>query len=116
MGLGFGLGLSTLLVMTPLVVSDQDMAVTMGALTQIRVMGGTSGLAICATIFNNYIDSKLGSIVSAEDLQKISNSASNIISISPSHRTRFGSCLQMVIRCRCTSWLVLVGWCFWGRF
>jgi len=46
MGLGFGLGLSTLLTLAPLVVEDRDLAVTMGALTQVRVLGGTITLAI----------------------------------------------------------------------
>lgn len=63
MGFGFGLGLSSLLVLVPMVVSKQDIgkvhlpmgenpaltfvtAVAMGAITQIRVLGGTVGLAI----------------------------------------------------------------------
>jgi hypothetical protein len=105
MGLGFGLGLglSALLVMTPLVVSDHGMAVTVGALTQIRVMGGTLGLATYSTIFNNYIDSSLGPIVSMEGPQRISHSASNIGSLSPSHQNAVrvvladGYTLQMYI-------------------
>ncbi|EPE36690.1 MFS general substrate transporter [Glarea lozoyensis ATCC 20868] len=46
MGLGFGMGLSTLLVLVPLVVEEKDRPVTMGALTQVRVLGGTIALAI----------------------------------------------------------------------
>lgn len=63
MGFGFGLGLSTLLVLVPLVISKQDIgkvhlpmknaprlttfiAVALGAITQILVLGGTVGLAI----------------------------------------------------------------------
>lgn len=40
-GLGFGISLNTILIMTPLAVEDKDMAVTMGALTQIPVSDGT---------------------------------------------------------------------------
>jgi hypothetical protein len=86
MVVGLGLGLSTLPMTTPLVVSDQDMPVTMGALTRIRVMGGTLGLAIYSTIFNNDVDSRLGSIVSVKGLQWISYSASNIGSLSLSQQ------------------------------
>jgi hypothetical protein len=89
MGLGFGLGLSTLPVMTPLVVSDRDMPVTMGALTQIPVIGGTLVLAICSAIFNNDVDSRLGSIVSVTGLQQTSHSTSNIDSLSPSQQIAF---------------------------
>lgn len=65
MGFGFGMGLVSLLIFTPMVVSRADMgktvspnfmgpqrlthyvtAVAMGAITQIRVLGGTIGLAI----------------------------------------------------------------------
>ena len=63
MGLGFGFGLSSLLTLVPMVVSKQDIgkgylpigkvarlntniAVAMGAITQVRVLGGTVGLAI----------------------------------------------------------------------
>ena len=46
MGLGFGLGLSTLLTLARLVVDEVNLAVTMGALTQVRVLGGTISLAI----------------------------------------------------------------------
>jgi hypothetical protein len=43
MGLDFGLSLSVVLVMVPLFVEKKDMAGAMGALTQIRVLGGTIG-------------------------------------------------------------------------
>lgn len=63
MGFGFGFGLSTLLLYVPLIVSKKDtgeflayrvrvffliliQAVTMGAITQVRVLGGTIGLAL----------------------------------------------------------------------
>lgn len=65
MGFGFGMGLVSLLIFTPMVVKRADMgkavppnskapqilnhcatAVAMGAITQIRVLGGTIGLAI----------------------------------------------------------------------
>ena len=80
MGFGFGMGLVSLLIYAPLVVDREDLgkvpgvispspsldnyvrkltsgrfpvAVTMGAITQIRVLGGTIGLAI--RYFSRYI-------------------------------------------------------------
>ncbi|EGE84066.2 hypothetical protein BDDG_07011 [Blastomyces dermatitidis ATCC 18188] len=39
MGLGFGLSLTTILTLAPLVIKDPDLGVTMGALTQVCVLG-----------------------------------------------------------------------------
>jgi len=87
LGFGFGIGLSTLLIMTPLVVQEQDMAVTMGAVTQIRVLGGTLGLAICSTTLNSHLHSELLTILTPAELQLISESASNISGFSLERQT-----------------------------
>ncbi|EON97493.1 putative mfs multidrug transporter protein [Phaeoacremonium minimum UCRPA7] len=50
MGFSFGTVLVTLLMFVPLVIPREDMAVAMGAITQIRVLGGTIGLAIRAPL------------------------------------------------------------------
>lgn len=46
MGFSFGLTLVTLIIFVPLVVKREDLGVGMAAVTQIRVLGGTIGLAI----------------------------------------------------------------------
>lgn len=46
MGVGFGLTLSTVLTLGQLIVSKENAGIVMGALTQIRVLGGTIALAI----------------------------------------------------------------------
>lgn len=46
MGFSFGMTLVTLVLFVPLVVGRTDMPVGMAAVTQIRVLGGTIGLAI----------------------------------------------------------------------
>ncbi|KAI6085737.1 drug resistance transporter EmrB/QacA subfamily [Hypoxylon rubiginosum] len=74
MGFGFGMGLVSLLIFTPMVVKRADMAVAMGAITQIRVLGGTIGLAISSTVLNNHLASNLPSLLSPSDIQEISNS------------------------------------------
>ncbi|CAJ2514279.1 Uu.00g023980.m01.CDS01 [Anthostomella pinea] len=74
MGFGFGMGLVTLLVFTPMVVTRSDMAVAMGAVTQVRVLGGTLGLAISSTVLNNHLSSNLPLLLPPEDIKQISDS------------------------------------------
>ncbi|KAK4197310.1 major facilitator superfamily transporter [Triangularia verruculosa] len=56
MGFGFGFNLGTLLMMVPLVVKQEDMPVTMGAVSQIRVLGGTIGLAVCSAVLSSHVN------------------------------------------------------------
>ncbi|KAI0888580.1 drug resistance transporter EmrB/QacA subfamily [Annulohypoxylon maeteangense] len=78
MGFGFGMSLVSLLIFTPMVVKRSDMAVAMGAITQIRVLGGTIGLAISSTILNNHLSSDLPTLLSPTDIQQISDSVQYI--------------------------------------
>ncbi|KAJ4312717.1 hypothetical protein N0V84_009779 [Fusarium piperis] len=78
MGIGFGLGLTTLLTFARVVVSQQNLSVMMGALTQIRVLGGTVSLAICAAILNNQLTLKLDRVVSPEQAAAIYDSISAV--------------------------------------
>jgi hypothetical protein len=87
MGVGFGLTVSTVLTLAPLVTDQEDLAVTMGALTQVRVLGGTIGLAVCATVLNNHVSTQLATILSPGQLQAISNSLSSIEQLSLAQQT-----------------------------
>ncbi|KAI9645123.1 hypothetical protein NHQ30_005857 [Ciborinia camelliae] len=85
MGFGFGLSLSTILMMAPLVVQEKDMAnadlraaVTMGSVTQIRVLGGTIGLAICSAILNNHIKAGASKFLSAEQVAALLESFQSV--------------------------------------
>lgn len=78
MGLGFGCNLSTILMMVRLVVPEKDLAVTMGAVTQIRVLGGTVGLAACSALLVNHIKAMAGKILDAEQMARILLSSENI--------------------------------------
>ncbi|KAI1410315.1 drug resistance transporter EmrB/QacA subfamily [Hypoxylon sp. FL1857] len=78
MGFGFGMSLVSLLVYTPLVVQRADMAVAMGAITQIRVLGGTIGLAISSTVLNNHLSSNLPALLTPEDIEQIADSVQYI--------------------------------------
>ena len=79
MGFGFGLTLTTLITMVPLVVSKKDMAVSLGAITQIRVLGGTIGLAISTTVLNSFVRNGLeGMMLSVEQIEGINTDLSYI--------------------------------------
>ncbi|KAG2012349.1 hypothetical protein GB937_007178, partial [Aspergillus fischeri] len=86
MGIGFGLGLTTILTFARAVAEEKHIAVVMGAITQIRVLGGTISLAICATILNNHVKPRIQSIVSPEQAQAIYNSLSAIQDLTPSQQ------------------------------
>ncbi|GFF74437.1 MFS general substrate transporter [Aspergillus lentulus] len=86
MGIGFGLGLTTILTFARAVVEEKHMAVMMGAITQIRVLGGTISLAICSTILNNHVKPRILSVVSPEQVQPIYDSLSAIKELTPSQQ------------------------------
>ncbi|OJJ45663.1 hypothetical protein ASPZODRAFT_68734 [Penicilliopsis zonata CBS 506.65] len=121
LGLSFGTGLSMLLVLAALTVAEKDMGVAMGALTQIRVLGGTLGLAICSTVFSNYTSSRLINVVDAATLQQISDSATYINSLAPAEqaavRTVYaqGYALQMHVMAGFSGLVVLCSALIWQR-
>ncbi|GAM42007.1 efflux pump antibiotic resistance protein [Talaromyces pinophilus] len=83
MGIGFGLTLSTILTLAPLVADEKDLPVTMGALTQVRVLGGTFGLAIGATVLNDHVTSKLSTVLGPQELKTILDSLDSVKYLSP---------------------------------
>ncbi|KAK4155861.1 major facilitator superfamily transporter [Chaetomidium leptoderma] len=78
MGCGFGLNLSTVLMMVPLVVKQRDMAVTMGAATQIRVLGGTIGLAVCSALLSNHVASQTSGFLTLGQQSALLQSFQNV--------------------------------------
>ena len=82
MGLGFGLVLTSLLGLIPLVVSKKDMPVVIGAVTQFRVLGGTIGLAISTTVLNSFVKNKLPTMLSPAEIAGIGNSLSEIAKLT----------------------------------
>ncbi|RYP27387.1 hypothetical protein DL767_007706 [Monosporascus sp. MG133] len=81
MGVGFGLTLSTVLTLGQLIVSKENAGVVMGALTQIRVLGGTIALAICSAILSNHLKKSLAGVITAEELEDISETLASISSL-----------------------------------
>jgi hypothetical protein len=58
-GLGTGLNLACLIVMTPFAADKKDKAVAMSAMVQARILGGTLGLAVVTTVFTGYVHREL---------------------------------------------------------
>ncbi|KAK3390170.1 major facilitator superfamily transporter [Podospora didyma] len=90
MGFGFGFNLSTILMMAPLVVEQKDMAVIMGSVTQIRVLGGTIGLAICSALLVNRITSETSEFLSPSQAAALLQSFQSAKLLPPElqHRVR----------------------------
>ena len=82
MGLGFGLVLSSLLTLIPLVVNKKDMPVLIGAVTQVRVLGGTIGLAISSVVLNSFVSKALAAKLSPEQIAAIGESLNGIEDLS----------------------------------
>jgi hypothetical protein len=105
MGCGFGLNLSTVLMMVPLVVKQKDMgesspffytsailtllpAVAMGAATQIRVLGGTIGLAICSALLSNHVTAQTSGFLNVGQEAAVLQSFRNIQNLPPELQIR----------------------------
>ena len=133
LGMGFGLGLSSLFIVTRVEVEDDDLgestdnsctcpsggphnsafaglklqlrvhpAVTMGAITQVRVLGGIIGLAIAQAILTRSLDSKLGSFLSTQQIATLLDSTESIFDFpaAQAKRTRqvYGDAFNLQMR------------------
>ncbi|KAM5437363.1 hypothetical protein McanMca71_001024 [Microsporum canis] len=78
MGIGFGFTLTTILTLAQLVVEEQEAGLVMGALTQVRVLGGTISVAICSTALSSYLAPRLAVIITPAELKAIADSLSAI--------------------------------------
>ncbi|KXH68752.1 major facilitator superfamily transporter [Colletotrichum salicis] len=87
MGFGFGMTLVTGLIYVPFLVDRRDLAVSMGAVTQFRTLGGTIGLALRLTILNNHLASSLPNHLTPSETQSISDSVQFIDSLPAPTRT-----------------------------
>ncbi|KAL8849335.1 MAG: hypothetical protein Q9221_005686 [Calogaya cf. arnoldii] len=83
MGFGFGLSISTLIMSINLVVTQQDAAVTMGAIAQARTMGGSIGISICTNLLNDHIKSGLKPHLAQRYIDALLASARTIERILP---------------------------------
>lgn len=102
-GFGCGISIALLPLMTPFSVEARDLAVAMGAIAQLRMMGGVIGLAIVTTAFNGLVKSRLGRFLSTEQINDLLEFANSSLSYPADTQDRFriifaeGYSLQMKI-------------------
>jgi len=82
--LGCGSKISLLGLMAPFSVREKGLAVAMGAVTQLRIMGGALGLSIVTSVMSTLLRRKLGLILDPEQLEKVLGNAREIAYIRPS--------------------------------
>ncbi|KAL3434227.1 hypothetical protein BDV09DRAFT_196024 [Aspergillus tetrazonus] len=81
-GFGCGINITLLVAMTPLTVENRDNAVAMGAVAQIRVMGGCIGIAIATAVADGYLQSHLQQVLRLEELPAVLQSAAELSALS----------------------------------
>ena len=79
-----------------------QLAVTMGAIIQVRVLGGVIGLAIAQAILTRSLDTKLGSFLSKQQIAALLDSTRSISNFSPSQaqstRQVYGDAFNLQMR------------------
>lgn len=73
-----------------------------GAITQMRVLGGVVGLAICTAVASESVKSKLSSTISSEQMKSLLRSSLSIADFSPAEqkatRSAYGSVFNTQMR------------------
>ncbi|KAK4208331.1 MFS general substrate transporter [Rhypophila decipiens] len=67
-GFGCGSNISLLGLMTPFSVKEKDLAVAMGAITQVRIMGSALGVSIVTTAMHTFLRGELGHLGLGQDV------------------------------------------------
>ncbi|THY89968.1 MFS general substrate transporter [Aureobasidium pullulans] len=86
LGFGFGLTMASSMVVIRTEVAMKDNTVSLGAVTQLRQLGGVIGLAVTQAILNGDFRSQLAKFLSNEELRSVMLSTANIANLSDSHR------------------------------
>ncbi|TGO28679.1 hypothetical protein BPAE_0024g00240 [Botrytis paeoniae] len=82
-GMGVGLGLTTLLSITPFIVEKRLLAVALGGVTQMRILGGAIGVAIATSLLSSNVISALADILPAETVNHLLQNISSVALLSP---------------------------------
>ncbi|KAM7204961.1 Major facilitator superfamily domain containing protein [Rhypophila sp. PSN 637] len=87
LGLGFGLTLSSLVIVARMEVEAKDVGVAFGSITQIRVLGGLIGIAVGQALLNAQLTtSELTSVLSPEKLASLLKSTDAIEGFRPEEK------------------------------
>ncbi|MCJ1333932.1 hypothetical protein MMC10_010638 [Thelotrema lepadinum] len=68
LGIGIGLNFGSVIILTPNIVRGKDQSVAMGALSQLRALGGVIGLSIASNILSNHVKGDLSAVISPQQL------------------------------------------------
>ncbi|KAJ5956122.1 hypothetical protein N7501_010401 [Penicillium viridicatum] len=82
-GTGMGLTMGILVLSTPYIVEDRDLAIATGTVVQIRFLGGAIGLAIASNILNGRLAKRLHGIMTSHELHLFLENVKSIKSLSP---------------------------------
>ncbi|GLI77354.1 hypothetical protein PoHVEF18_005643 [Penicillium ochrochloron] len=82
-GIGMGLILGVLMLATPYIVEDRDLAIATGTVVQLRFLGGAIGLAIASNILNGHLAHHLQDILSPHELHLFLENVKSITNFSP---------------------------------
>ncbi|KAF2653158.1 MFS general substrate transporter, partial [Lophiostoma macrostomum CBS 122681] len=121
-GFGCGINISTLMLILPFVVEPRDKAVGLGAVTQLRVMGGAIVLSVATSVFNGYtrplvanflrsINALADAIVSLQTLSKFSEQEQVTMRMILAR----GYSIQMYILCAFATAQLPAAWLLWRR-
>lgn len=83
LGFAFGVSLTSLLIVSRVEVEPEDHAVAMGAITQVRVLGGIIGLAVLQAFLLASLKSRLIGHLNPQQLAGILASAGSISKLPP---------------------------------
>jgi hypothetical protein len=105
LGAAFGMGLVCLMIITRVEVSHEDNAVAMGAITQVRVLGGIIGLAIVQAVLISSLHTWLAPVLTPTELISIFSSTYNIpflpAAAAAATRVAYGNAMNIQMRIAC---------------
>ncbi|KAJ5925607.1 hypothetical protein N7454_008246 [Penicillium verhagenii] len=82
-GAGIGITLGILLLSTPYIVEDRDLAIATGTVVQLRFLGGALGLAIASNILNGRLIHHLRDVLTSHELHLFLENVTTVKKLSP---------------------------------
>lgn len=86
LGLGFGMSLSSLIVVGRIRVQPHDSAVLLATLTQVRVLGGCIALAIASSLVASYTTAHLEGVLTQSEIAGVLSSVAEGIGALPKEK------------------------------
>lgn len=83
LGLGFGITLTSLVIISRVEVESNDLAITMGVVTQVRVLGGTIAISIGQLLLIRNVNKYLLGTLSSDEISALRESVANISKLTP---------------------------------